>query len=228
MELTAALLAAQREGDVRRRILVVNPEPDGKHIEPIALRDAQYAAAPSDDAGYAALAERVVGHVQPLHGLLGGILPVAPPSQYPSKLAGAARFVGRLPELWRIHSALQAGESAIISGTTASGLAVVSGLGGIGKSLLTEEMRFGSALPIRAAFSGCGPLATIRRTRRTRPHLRRGGSNSSAPWPWRSASRSRGLSPVRLTPNCVPGCQQIASRSSGSSMTWPPGLRPMP
>jgi len=48
MELTAAFLAAQREGDPRRRVLVVNPEGDPAHIEPIELRDAQYANAPTD------------------------------------------------------------------------------------------------------------------------------------------------------------------------------------
>jgi hypothetical protein len=31
-ELTAALIAAQREGDVRRRILIVNPAENNKHI----------------------------------------------------------------------------------------------------------------------------------------------------------------------------------------------------
>ena len=41
MELTAALLAAQRAGDPRRRILVINPRRSGGHIEPVLLRDAQ-------------------------------------------------------------------------------------------------------------------------------------------------------------------------------------------
>jgi hypothetical protein len=40
MELTAALLAAQTEGDPRRRIFVINPESNGTHIEPLELRDA--------------------------------------------------------------------------------------------------------------------------------------------------------------------------------------------
>ena len=121
MELTAALLAAQREGDPRRRVLVINPSTGAAHIEPVELRDAQYAAAPSDGVGYDALAERVARHVQGLALTLGGILPVAPPVQYGLKLTGANRFVGRLPDLWRIHSALHAGESAIITGATGPG-----------------------------------------------------------------------------------------------------------
>ena len=149
MELAAAFLAAQREGDPRRRVLVINPELSAVHIEPIELRDAQYAAAPVAAADYEALADRLAAHVAPLPGFLGGILPMGPPMQYGQRLTGASRFVGRLPDLWRIHSALHAGESAIISGTHAPGMAIVSGFGGIGKSLLAEEyaLRFGAAFP---------------------------------------------------------------------------------
>jgi tetratricopeptide (TPR) repeat protein len=149
MELTAALLAAQQKGDPRRRILVINPEAAASHIQPLELRDAQYAVAPSDSATYAALAERVATHVGTFSEPLGGVLPTAPPPQYGLRLTGSTRFVGRLPDLWRINSALHRGESAIISGTTASGLAIVSGFGGVGKSLLVEEyaLRFGAAYP---------------------------------------------------------------------------------
>jgi hypothetical protein len=47
-ELTAAFVAAQREGDPRRRVLVVNPEQDVGHVQPLQLRDALFAAAPSE------------------------------------------------------------------------------------------------------------------------------------------------------------------------------------
>src|SRR5262245_18185832 len=77
MELTAALLAVQREPDSRRRVLVINPEANGAHIEPVGLRDAQYAVAPSDAVGHASLAARVAAHVAGLSGPLGSILPIA-------------------------------------------------------------------------------------------------------------------------------------------------------
>jgi hypothetical protein len=115
MELTAAFLAAQREGDPRRRVLVVNPTTTAAHIEPVELRDAQRAAAPIDAAGYNTLAKRVAAYLTELSTPLGGILPVIPPTQYGLKLTGSNRFVGRLPDLWRIHSALHASESAIIT-----------------------------------------------------------------------------------------------------------------
>ena len=73
MELTAAFLAAQREGDPRRRVLVINPEGAPRHIEPIELRDAQYASAPTDPSGYTALAQRLAAHLDTLTEPLGGI-----------------------------------------------------------------------------------------------------------------------------------------------------------
>ena len=149
MELTAAFLAAQHEGDPRRRVLAINPETSAAHVEPVELRDEQHPPAPTDRAGYDALAARVAAHVQTLATPLGAILPAMPPRQYGLKLAGASRFVGRTRDLWRLHSALHGAESAIITGTTASGLAQVQGMGGVGKSLLTEEyaLRFGAAYP---------------------------------------------------------------------------------
>jgi hypothetical protein len=48
-ELTAAFLAAQTEGDPRRRVLVINPESGADHIHPIELRDAKFLNAPTTD-----------------------------------------------------------------------------------------------------------------------------------------------------------------------------------
>jgi hypothetical protein len=58
-------------------------------------------------------------------------------------------FIGRLPDLWKLHSALRGAESAIITGESPSGLAQLSGMGGVGKSLLAEEyaLRFSAAYP---------------------------------------------------------------------------------
>jgi tetratricopeptide (TPR) repeat protein len=149
MELTAAFIAAQREGDPRRRGLVVNPERNTSHIEPVELRDEQHPPAPADAGSYAALALTLAEHVRTLPTALGAILPAAPPRQYGMKLAGASRFVGRTRDMWRVHSSLHRAESAIITGTTAPGFAQVNGMGGVGKSLLSEEyaLRFGAAYP---------------------------------------------------------------------------------
>src|SRR5262249_36620951 len=73
-----------------------------------------------------------------------------PPQQYGRKLAASRGFVGRVPDLWKLHSALHGAETAIITGESPTGLAQVSGMGGVGKSLLAEEY----ALRFSAAYSG--------------------------------------------------------------------------
>src|SRR5262249_42561854 len=149
MELSAAFIAALKGGDPRRRSLVVNPDTQAAHIEPIELRDElfQQVLAPGDAAAYASLAERVKAHLSQLAGPMGAILPPVPPPQHGLKLTGSNRFVGRASDLWRLHSALNVGENAIISGVAAGALAQVQGMGGVGKSLLAEEyaLRFGAA-----------------------------------------------------------------------------------
>jgi hypothetical protein len=64
---------------------------------------------------------------------------------------GSTRFVGRLKEMWEVHSLLHAGDVAQITGAPAatSGIGQVQGLGGVGKSLLAEEyaLHFGAAYP---------------------------------------------------------------------------------
>ena len=152
MELTAAFIAPQRETDPRRRVLVVNPESGAGHVQPVELADEQHLPAPAEPAdreAYADLAGRIAEHLSALRGTLGAILPVDLPPQHGQNLVGASRFVGRLPDLWKVHSALHAGDSAIISGTYGPRLAQLSGLGGVGKSLLAEEyaLRFGAAYP---------------------------------------------------------------------------------
>jgi len=50
-ELTAGFLAAQREGDPRQRVLVINPEEMAEHIHPVELRDELFQKAPADQQG---------------------------------------------------------------------------------------------------------------------------------------------------------------------------------
>jgi hypothetical protein len=149
-ELTAAFIAAQRQGDPRRRVLVVNPEPGAGHIEPVELRDALFRAAPAagDEQSLAQVAESVAEHVAGLEGLLGEVVPLVSPAWHPEQRSGSARFVGRLGEMWALHSALQASGMGTITGAV-SAVAQLRGLGGVGKSLLAEEyaLRFGAAYP---------------------------------------------------------------------------------
>ena len=150
-ELTTAFLAAQAEGDPLRRILVANTEATATHIHPVELRDQLHRAA-LQDAGPGALeglADAVAKHVASLDGVFGGLAAQPLPPWHGARPVSSTRFVGRLPDLWRVHSSLHAAERTIITGRFAGACALLCGLGGSGKSLLAEEyaMRFGRAFP---------------------------------------------------------------------------------
>jgi tetratricopeptide repeat protein/TIR domain-containing protein len=150
-ELTAAFLAAQIEGDPRRRVLVVSPEESADHIHPIELRDAKFRNAPRNNGDMRELAEAICKHVAAIDGPLADIRPLTAPNWYGMTPVGSTRFVGRLKEMWEIHSLLHAGDVAQITGAGAAtgGIGQVQGLGGVGKSLLAEEyaLHFGAAYP---------------------------------------------------------------------------------
>jgi hypothetical protein len=52
---------------------------------------------------------------------------------------GSTRFVGRLPELWRLHAELHPETTRLTVGRAGPAVALVRGLGGVGKTLLAEE-----------------------------------------------------------------------------------------
>ena len=150
-ELTAAYLAAQRDGDPSHRILVLNPEPTLDHLHPGELRDALFRRLPADgdQAALAELARAVAQRVRELPGPLSEVAPLVPARWLPTQGLGSPRFVGRLPEMWRLHSALHTDTTRLTVGRTGPAVAQLRGLGGIGKTLLAEEyaLRFGAAYP---------------------------------------------------------------------------------
>lgn len=151
-ELTAAFLASQAEGDPLRRVLVVNPEPKPDHILPEALRGNKYPAGNDPDVIAASLA----AYLKEVPGTaLGSVRTQTLPRWLPNGAArswAASRFVGRLADLWRVHTSQEGPAGNLISaapGVGAEDLVWVRGLGGTGKSLLAEEYarRFGAAYP---------------------------------------------------------------------------------
>ena len=87
-------------------------------------------------------------HVATLDGSLADIHPLTAPQWYGTSPIGSTRFVGRLAEMWQVHSLLNATDVAQITGAMVN-VGQVSGLGGVGKSLLAEEyaLHFGAAYP---------------------------------------------------------------------------------
>jgi tetratricopeptide (TPR) repeat protein len=148
-ELTAAFLAAQTEGNPRRRVLVINPESGADHIHPIELRDAKFLKAPNTDTEMQQLVQAIVKRVGQLTDPLPDIRPLDPPPWHGIRPVRYKRFVGRFQEMWKIHSALHETRAVQITGASGQDIAQVTGLGGIGKSLLAREyaLRFGPAYP---------------------------------------------------------------------------------
>jgi hypothetical protein len=147
-ELTAAIIAAQRDSSdiraVENRILALNPETTRTHIQPLHIQDQRYIAAYDVDADK--LAQQVFDHLQRVDQTFGEFHHLPRPHWFGSNMRlGSNRFVGRVADLWAIHSGLLKHNFAMITGG-GTGLVQVQGMGGIGKTLLAEEyaLRFGS------------------------------------------------------------------------------------
>jgi len=139
-EMTLALLAAENAGGEPMRVLAVNPEEDLKHVAEARLLDHRFAMrdlASDIDALAAAIARRV-GQID---GVFGEIpAPAAVPWVGGRGWQGrTGRMVGRLAELWKVHDFLSRTSAIGGDGEPGRGVVVVSGMGGIGKSLLAAE-----------------------------------------------------------------------------------------
>jgi tetratricopeptide (TPR) repeat protein len=148
-ELTAGFLAAQREGDPRQRVLIINPEEMAEHIHPVELRDELFQKAPADPQAIDSLVSSIKTHISTIESTIGEIKALTQPRWFGKKGIGSNRFVGRLPNMWLIHSFLHSAEVPIITGAIASATVQIHGTGGVGKSLLAEEyaLRYAAAFP---------------------------------------------------------------------------------
>jgi len=157
-ELTHAYLSGQREGDPRRRVLLVNPETGSDHIQPLELRDARHLSWPATGEALHRLASQVAAHARAVGSAMaardaaaGLGEPAATPWLPAPARTGSPRFTDRFPEQWRIHSALHRHRAPLVhrTGHGAGQAAQLRGMPGIGKSALAQEyaLRFRSAFP---------------------------------------------------------------------------------
>jgi hypothetical protein len=152
LEVQTAFVTALRFSKCAERILVVNTENQASHIQPIQLSDALFRSLPHDspDESVRETAAAVATSV----ALLEGILAPEPtrsssPWFYGYHPRSSNRFVGRLNELWAIHSGLWATSGKVTSGAVLPDVVQVRGMGGVGKSLLIEQY----AAQFAAAYS---------------------------------------------------------------------------
>lgn len=145
-ELICAINAIHRANkQFLQRLLVVNPLPTFDHIHPLPLRDQQFdPAVIRKGNNLREFTKAVVQRVTTLKGKLGPVDTTKPSGRGPSGRANSPSFIGRMPELFAIHSHLWAEDYGIISGVYSGRSVQVVGLAGTGKSFLAEEyaMRF--------------------------------------------------------------------------------------
>jgi hypothetical protein len=146
-ELTRALLAARKLGGPGGRVLIVNPEPDDRHIVPIDFTDAGcFSWRNESDAGR--LADVVAGKVQQADGALGGL--PGGPGQFPRRLSVRRWFTGRYPEMWSVHSELHGGRGQGARRLGSHPAVVIEAPAGVGKTVLAEQY----SLVFRDAYPG--------------------------------------------------------------------------
>jgi hypothetical protein len=217
-ELTAAFTAAQHLGDPVARVVIVNPErtSDGSaitdHIYPVELRDAKFATPPSlDDPNWQVEAARLAAAAADTTSLLGDGI-ADPPPEIPRRLLRAPSFVGRVRDLWAIHSGLAASDAVLITGAAPGDALQVVGLGGIGKSLAAEEY----ALRFAGAYPGGLYLLDAGGNESTGGPTQGNGAHLATQL--REIASALGVSPVDLSDAEVRGAVRSALRRGGRSL----------
>jgi len=147
-ELTAAFVGAQASQRFER-LLTINPEASDSHIQPIELRNTKYLSGLVSKEALAAGVASIAAHVATIGTPFGEPGALAPPQWHPRRGTGSLRFVGRMEQMWAVHSGLNDDRAPFAAARDSAGVAQITGLGGVGKSLLAEEyaLRFGAAYP---------------------------------------------------------------------------------
>ncbi|MGM1058557.1 TIR domain-containing protein [Saccharothrix sp. Mg75] len=158
-ELMIAFLAGQREGDALRRVMVINPEPNNRHLAPAELADALFARPATTDGALDELAREIKARTAPIPTGIGASGPLMRPGPHATDTFG---FVGRYRELWELHSGLIAPTFPMTQAWRSTAAASICGLPGSGKSALAAAYvtRFHGAHPAGAWWVSLSGTAT--------------------------------------------------------------------
>lgn len=159
-ELMAAYLAGQSTGDPVGRILVINPEPETRHLRPVELANTKFAV-PS--LGFTEIAALITKRLAAIDGPIGAARSTRPP-QLPARLSAHVRnLIGRYTELWDLHTALFGTDYPLIEESACGPFASVHGLPGAGKTALvaTYAWRFAAAFAGGVRWSTFAEIDTI-------------------------------------------------------------------
>jgi hypothetical protein len=117
------------------------------YVHPDVVGCQNYLPAPHDMSALAACVGAIRERLQGLDHDFAALREFRSPAWHPSPLQGSSRFVGRLKELWRIHTGLN--PVGISAHEDPHVIVQLAGMGGVGKSLLAIEYakRFGAAFP---------------------------------------------------------------------------------
>lgn len=162
-ELTRAFLAALHNDErPTDRIVVVNPEGDDRHIQPLDFTDAAYLPW-RHDSDVDTLAKAVLGKAKRLTTTMGGV-PDASKREFHERLRHPRRFIGRYPALWDVHSALQGNGHFASQAPKSDSVALVKAPPGMGKTALAEQygFLFRDAYPGGQEWTGLGDVTDVR------------------------------------------------------------------
>jgi nucleoside phosphorylase/tetratricopeptide (TPR) repeat protein len=148
-ELASAWIAAERGGQTVQRILLLNPEDGELRGDLGQIFDHRAFAVRASEP--AAAAREIAGHLETCGASTFGELVElgSSPRWFPYHRSGSSRFVGRLGDLWDLHSRLVGSRPVAVTGDVGPSIVQVRGLGGIGKTLFVLEYarRFEVAWP---------------------------------------------------------------------------------
>lgn len=178
VELLAAFLAGQQEGNPAARILVVNPEPLWNHIAPPELADSRFALPPSSPRAVASLADAIRVRVDGLAGTIGDVRLDRHPRWYGHRvIPGIHGFEGRFGEMWALHGALAAVDFPLAMEPSAGPAVAVTGRPSSGRTALVAAYGwwFGAAYPGGVhwiSLAGSDPFGSYQEQVRTIAELR--------------------------------------------------------